>query len=242
MPHTGDMKPEKSMANGIRHQPPSRIFYAVQPPRSLISALREPAAPMKSQQVCRTGLQFVADGFVGCELDVISTTKPRQRARIDSRKGKHPSVGSALALASGSLPLPPNQGEVLSIVSQHVTTELSQSSVLAYSHEQAATAPSQLTLTKTQGTTENASPYHLSLTRWESAIRNQLSSIIAPVRRHSESSESEAITEHQSTLDDEDTFEDDSTEDTTYNPVHLGRRPTFSDDHSYFKRAMQELD
>jgi len=194
---------------------------------------------MKSRP--RVGPQLVADGFEGTELHVVSTRKPRRRVKNATRQVTHSPVVVRLPLASGCLPEPPGLNEVFPSVAGRATRESAQTPVLELSHERATTTPSQINSTKTRSTLEDLETQRNSTRRRESAIRSQLQSITAPVRRDSESSESEGITEDQSIVADDEDIDADTVDGTPRTSARFGRRQTFIQDHSYFESAMHHL-
>jgi hypothetical protein len=106
-----------------------------------------------------------------------------------------------------------------------------------------AVLPGQLILTKPENATR---PKHIEehhAQRLDVVVRNQLSSIIAPVRRDTESSGSEVILEHETSDNEEDKCSD-GIDDITH-PVRFrtsDSTPTFVEDASYFETAMHHLE
>jgi hypothetical protein len=78
----------------------------------------------------------------------------------------------------------------------------------------------------------------------ESAIRGQLLSISAPVRRESESSDSVSSTEDYSIEEERETPDADTVDDLANDYVSVSgiRRPTYTEDQRYFENAMYHLD
>tara|TARA_R110002003_G_scaffold96_12_gene7493 strand:+ start:12473 stop:12877 length:405 start_codon:yes stop_codon:yes gene_type:complete len=78
----------------------------------------------------------------------------------------------------------------------------------------------------------------------ESAIRGQLLSISAPVRRESESSDAVSSTEDYSIEEERESLDADTVDDLAIDYVSVPgiRRPTYTEDQRYFENAMYHLD
>jgi hypothetical protein len=215
-----------------------------QQPRSQVSKTRSLKSPAKPKQSPRVELHIVADGFVGAELSVVSRKKPRRRGQKGPREVKPIQALPTLALSKGSLPPPAVQPGNPPTAPRFTPMRPLQTSTLNDSDSGVTQTFGQLVLTGTQVANIRTPPQHNQAEQRESAIQRQLSSIVAPVRRESASSASEAMSnDHQiSMFDDGDLDTEEGTEEPGEPVGYPRRRATFVEDHSYFERAMHGLD
>lgn len=236
----------RSSAAGISHQPRSQNTYPVQQLRYPLSKAPNPALPVRPKQTMQPSPHFVADGFVGDELLFISTRKPRRRGKIEPRGAKSKPTVAALTLAKGSLPAPILQLGLPSAAKDARAAPL-RVTVTKGRYSDDTNTPGHLVFTRTQCTADDLKPQQQQQVEecvvrdHSSAIRTQLSSITAPMRRESESSVSEENSEsdRQTSYD----AENDDLEEAAHPSTHPNARTTFvGDSHGYFEAAMHGLD
>jgi hypothetical protein len=187
---------------------------------------------MKPKQQARTSLHFVADGFVGSELRIELTKKSQRRAKVVPRQSKSNLAVARLALVTGLLPTPIVQHAEMMATPNNMPSEA------LYEPLKIARGPAQLDSIRAQGLTDGRQTQIRQVARGEHTVRNQLSSITAPLRRESESSESDVVTEREFVVDGEEMEE----------IIHTQQFPppsgtsTIAEDHGYFESAMYHLD
>lgn len=183
-------------------------------------------------------IRFVADGFVGAELDIVPVRKALQRKNAVTRKPKLHVTVSGLVLASGLLPTPALESRHSSGVSpslRHLPTNKPPSHLTRHD-------AIRLPLVLTQGAKSVKEIREESAEHQQRAVHDQLSRITAP-RRGSESSGSDSVAEEQSMEG-----EDNDSNDGQHQPAEaahstpLSRRSTLVEDHRYFESAMYHLD
>jgi hypothetical protein len=191
-----------------------------------------------------SGMQF-ADGFVDHELNSASRKGHTRRSKTVSARRKKPVVRE---LALGSGPLPVSETENAGLLMAHANDN---SLCLDHLHttsglkeHQNKTKPGQLVLTRSQSVALSERSRVCRPKQCDKAILHQLSSITAPLRRESGSSDSD-IVEEEGKMDSEDGNDTDSDNEVDdYNARYIlsTQVPTFADDTSYFQTAMQQLE
>jgi hypothetical protein len=148
----------------------------------------------------------IGDGFVGSELETAPSRKLRRRGKTISRVLRSNIGVAGLRLASGSLPTPTIHFGDLSAATEPfdaIHTSLHPDSL------NATKVTEQPEITTSQDTMRDAQAQYRQTKQWERAVQSQLSRITAPIRRDSESSGSQMLTEQQSIIDDSDDNHED---------------------------------
>jgi hypothetical protein len=191
--------------------------------------------PFKIIPQSRLGIQVVPDGFVDHELHCTSKKGSGRRSKTVSTQKRKPVVVRELALGNGLLPVSENRESGISM------TSVDDDSLYL---DQSNAKPGQLVLTRSQSVIQNEASSQVLLAQRDSAILHQLSSITAPLRRDSDSSESDTMAD-EGDIDFEDSHDtDDADEADDYDARYVlsTQMPTFGDDKSYFETAMQHLE
>ncbi|KAF2032593.1 hypothetical protein EK21DRAFT_86912 [Setomelanomma holmii] len=192
---------------------------------------------------------IVADGFEADELVIASTKKAHRRRKLPPRELKQTQAVSGLALATGALPTPLISHHSMSSPSELVNSRSTASfsgTLPTASHPRPSIDISQATLPRSRHSS-NVRPHSRDQSsNRESAIRGQLLSITAPIRRESDSSESDGTNEVRS-MDSEGDDNDDVVEpeeDFSFDsvPALSGRRHSYVEDSRYFENAIHNLD
>jgi hypothetical protein len=179
-------------------------------------------SPAKAKQSPRVEL---ADGFVGAELSVVPRKKPRRRGQVGPREVKPMQTLPTLALANGSLPLPAVQPGNPPMAPRFTPMRPSQALTLNDGDSGVTQTFGQLILAGSQGLNIRTPPQLNQAEQRESAIRRQLSSIIAPIRRESGSSASEAMSDdHQMSMFDDGGLDTEEGTEEPAGPVGCSRR------------------
>jgi hypothetical protein len=152
----------------------------------------------------------VGDGFIGSELETVPSRKPQRRGKIMSRISKSNVEVAGLRLAS-ALPIPAIHYGDLS-TSEHLDANPGNLHVESLIATKFATQPE---FTKLHIAAHDTQTQYQRAKRLEHAVESQLSRITAPVRRDSESSESQTPTEQQSIIDDQEYSSTDHLENTS---------------------------
>jgi hypothetical protein len=186
---------------------------------------------------------FVADGFVGSELTVEPARKPLRRAKIVPRQSKPDAGKVGLALVDGLLPLPNFQYTKMTIDPEHETEEALHS--FDVNSVEVKAMPGQLDLVRTSAEKDFKQPRFQQVQQAKHTVKSQLSSITAPIRRESESSNSDVFNEGESTMDGEEEAHDaEEMDETAYSQSAslLRQRSTIVVDYGYFENAMHDLE
>jgi hypothetical protein len=144
----------------------------------------------------------MGDGFVGSELETAPLRKPQRRGKTASRVSTNIGV-AGLRLASGSLPTPTIHGGGLFTATKPFDAMPLDLHVEPLNVTKIAEEPELSTL---RNATRDTRVQRQEAERWERAVQSQLSRITAPIRHNSASSGSEALTEQQSVMDDDEDF------------------------------------
>jgi hypothetical protein len=193
----------------------------------------------------RLGMQL-ADGFVGSELHSASRKGRTRRSKTLQARKEKPVVVRELALQSGRLPISETENAGLSMAHaidnslyfDHLHT------MSGLEERQNKAQPGQLVLTRSQSVALSERSREGRPKQCDKAILHQLSSITAPIRRESGSSDSD-IVEEEGNMDSEDGYDTDNADEVDdYNARYMlpTQVPTFADDTSYFQTAMQQLE
>jgi hypothetical protein len=166
---------------------------------------------------------------------------------IATRQSEPKILRAGLALVSGLLPVPAVQCADPSFPPDHTTTDRSDRTHLSLCDAFLTTDNDpmgpELAETLAVGDTQ---VQRQKTDHSERAICGQLASVTAPVRRESESSESDVSTKRNSCIHDQD---DDDLDEERPDPspcsdlrISPRRRSTFVQDQRYFEQAMHHLD
>ncbi|KAF1846616.1 uncharacterized protein K460DRAFT_127088 [Cucurbitaria berberidis CBS 394.84] len=189
-----------------------------------------------SKQKSQLCFARASDGFIGSERGFVMKKRPRPRRKA-APVGKRLAQVGGLTLASGFLPVP-------ALVSMERINSpcLDQSHVpVVLEHFQERERSGQLPMARRQSGVEVESTTKQRSQQWDKTVYNQLSSITAPVRRFSESSESVSPAEENCWCSEDDSDIDTNNGVNGARFLHLGRTPSFADDTSYFEHAMHHL-
>jgi hypothetical protein len=148
------------------------------------------------------GSGFVADGFVGSELTVGSVKKPRRRVKIVPQQSKSDAGKAGLSLAVGLLPLPNLQFTRMTIDPQRTMKEALHSYDVSSLDVKAIRG--QLDLVSTSAEKDFRQAQFQQVQQSKHTVQSQLSSITAPIRRESESSNQDLFDECESVIDVEE--------------------------------------
>jgi hypothetical protein len=153
--------------------------------------------PFKILPQSRTG---IPDGFVGREFRYTSKKRSGTRYKTAPTPKKKPTVIRALALGSGPLPISAVPEVGISIVQTDNSSHFGHLRTMSGPEDYQNNArPGQLVLTKSQGSVWDKASSHRLPEQYNKAILHQLSSITAPLRRESGSSESSIVEEEGNT-------------------------------------------
>jgi hypothetical protein len=204
-------------------------------------------APSELFPQSRLGMQFAPDGFVGRELQSTSLTGRTSRSKtLPARRKKKPIVIHELALGSGPLPVmvTENTGTSMAHANENSLYLNHLPTTPEREEQQNKVKPGQLVLARSQSVTLGERSREDLPKQCEKIILHQLSSITAPLRRESGTSESDTTGEEgdMDSEDGHDTDNDDAVDG--YNAHYLlsTQVPTFADDKRYFQTATQRLE
>lgn len=183
------------------------------------------------------------DGFIGSELSSVLKKRSRQRGKTAPVE-RNIAATRGLVLAGGFLPVSTVESNEIPIPTERFNSR-------CYDHSQAPCVPEhfqdmtrrgQLPVVKNQSVAEDEQIGKHRSQQWDMAVRNQLSSITAPVRHVSESSELGPSTE-ESFYSSEDVSDTDSNNATSSSQlVPMVRAPSRVASPSYLDHTIYHLD
>ena len=184
-----------------------------------------------------------SDGFVGSEHGYVLKKRSRQRGNTAPIE-RNVAATRGLALAGGPLPAPTVETIEALVSTERFSSPYYNPSHVQYvpGHFQGISRPVQHPVAKNQSICANRQTGEHRPQQWDTAIRDQLSSITAPVRRGSESSES-GPSEEYSSYNGEDVSDignDNVTSSSQFVP--LVRAPSYADSPGYFDHTLHCLE
>jgi hypothetical protein len=241
--------PARRVLAGNTSKPQSRNKYPGSRLRHCAPTSQSCSTFAKGKQRIHVGHHFLADGFDASELQMFPISKPRRRRQtLAPRQSEPKTLSAGLALVSGLLPAPALQCAGLSVPPDGMATDRSDRTYLSlcdtfFTTDNDPTGP-ELAETETLAV-DDTYVQRQKTVHLERAICGQLASVTAPLRRDSESSESDVSTEGGScTHDQYDDHFDEAGSDPSPCPelrISPRRRSTFVQDQRYFEQAMHHL-